>query len=73
MFVSTDLHGHTYHSDGRATPEEYVEFRRSLQAPMAMVNKQAKVGREAQRLAPPVLEETRRTHDERRPDCARFA
>lgn len=30
MFVSTDLHGHTYHSDGRATPEEYVEFRRSL-------------------------------------------
>jgi len=30
MFVATDLHGHTYHSDGRATPEEYVEFRRSL-------------------------------------------
>jgi predicted metal-dependent phosphoesterase TrpH len=30
MFVSTDLHGHTYHSDGRATPDEYVEFRRSL-------------------------------------------
>jgi len=30
MFVATDLHGHTYHSDGRATPEEYVEFRRAL-------------------------------------------
>ena len=30
MFVSTDLHGHTLHSDGRATPDEYVEFRRSL-------------------------------------------
>ena len=30
MFVATDLHGHTFHSDGRATPEEYVEFRRSL-------------------------------------------
>lgn len=30
MFVATDLHGHTLHSDGRATPEEYVEFRRSL-------------------------------------------
>lgn len=30
MFVATDLHGHTYHSDGRATPDEYVEFRRSL-------------------------------------------
>ena len=30
MFVSTDLHGHTFHSDGRATPEEYVEFRRQL-------------------------------------------
>jgi 3',5'-nucleoside bisphosphate phosphatase len=30
MFVATDLHGHTFHSDGRATPEEYVEFRRAL-------------------------------------------
>lgn len=30
MFVSTDLHGHTYFSDGRATPEEYVELRRAL-------------------------------------------
>lgn len=30
MFVATDLHGHTHHSDGRATPEEYVEFRRQL-------------------------------------------
>jgi predicted metal-dependent phosphoesterase TrpH len=30
MFVATDLHGHTYHSDGRATPDEYVEFRRSI-------------------------------------------
>jgi hypothetical protein len=30
MFVKTDLHGHTLFSDGRATPEEYVEFRRSI-------------------------------------------
>lgn len=30
MFVATDLHGHTHFSDGRATPEEYVEFRRQL-------------------------------------------
>jgi 3',5'-nucleoside bisphosphate phosphatase len=30
MFVASDLHGHTFHSDGRATPDEYVEFRRSL-------------------------------------------
>jgi predicted metal-dependent phosphoesterase TrpH len=30
MFVATDLHGHTLHSDGRATPEDYVEFRRAL-------------------------------------------
>lgn len=30
MFVATDLHGHTFYSDGRATPEEYVEFRRQL-------------------------------------------
>ncbi len=30
MFVATDLHGHTLYSDGRATPEEYVEFRRSI-------------------------------------------
>ena len=30
MYVQTDLHGHTLHSDGRATPEEYVEFRRQL-------------------------------------------
>ncbi len=30
MFVATDLHGHTHHSDGRATPDEYVEFRRSI-------------------------------------------
>jgi hypothetical protein len=30
MFVATDLHGHTHFSDGRATPEEYVEFRRGL-------------------------------------------
>lgn len=28
MFVATDLHGHTLFSDGRATPEQYVEFRR---------------------------------------------
>lgn len=30
MFIATDLHGHTHFSDGRATPEEYVEFRRSI-------------------------------------------
>ncbi|MEW5848654.1 MAG: PHP domain-containing protein [Myxococcota bacterium] len=30
MFVSTDLHGHTYFSDGRATPEEFISFRRAL-------------------------------------------
>lgn len=30
MYVATDLHGHTLFSDGRHTPEEYVEFRRSL-------------------------------------------
>ena len=28
MYVPTDLHGHTIFSDGRATPEEYVELRR---------------------------------------------
>src|ERR1700733_2750700 len=28
MHVATDLHGHTLFSDGRATPEEYVDFRR---------------------------------------------
>jgi 3',5'-nucleoside bisphosphate phosphatase len=28
MYVSTDLHGHTLFSDGRATPESYVDFRR---------------------------------------------
>lgn len=30
MFVATDLHGHTMFSDGRHTPEEYVDFRRGL-------------------------------------------
>lgn len=30
MYVDTDLHGHTFFSDGRATPEEYVEFRQRL-------------------------------------------
>lgn len=30
MYIPSDLHGHTYHSDGRATPEAYVDFRRSL-------------------------------------------
>jgi predicted metal-dependent phosphoesterase TrpH len=30
MYVATDLHGHTFFSDGRATPEEYIEFRRGL-------------------------------------------
>jgi hypothetical protein len=28
VLVPTDLHGHTLYSDGRATPEEYVELRR---------------------------------------------
>ena len=28
MYIATDLHGHTLFSDGRATPEEYVDFRR---------------------------------------------
>jgi hypothetical protein len=28
--IATDLHGHTRFSDGRATPEEYVAFRREL-------------------------------------------
>jgi len=30
MFVATDLHGHTSFSDGRASPEAYVDFRREL-------------------------------------------
>ena len=30
MYIATDLHGHTLFSDGRATPEEYIEFRRAL-------------------------------------------
>jgi predicted metal-dependent phosphoesterase TrpH len=30
MYVATDLHGHTLFSDGRATPEAYVDFRREL-------------------------------------------
>lgn len=28
--IAADLHGHTHFSDGRATPEAYIEFRRSL-------------------------------------------
>ncbi|HRI65484.1 MAG TPA: PHP domain-containing protein [Polyangium sp.] len=28
--ITADLHGHTRYSDGRATPEEYVEYRRSI-------------------------------------------
>lgn len=28
--IAADLHGHTRFSDGRATPEEYVEYRRSI-------------------------------------------
>ena len=28
MYIATDLHGHTLFSDGRATPEEFIEFRR---------------------------------------------
>lgn len=28
--ISADLHGHTRFSDGRASPEEYVEYRRSI-------------------------------------------
>ena len=30
MFVATDLHGHTSFSDGRTSPEAYVDFRREL-------------------------------------------
>jgi len=30
MDIATDLHGHTFFSDGRASPEEYVEHRRGL-------------------------------------------
>lgn len=30
MYVATDLHGHTMFSDGRDTPEAFVEFRRGL-------------------------------------------
>jgi 3',5'-nucleoside bisphosphate phosphatase len=30
MHVATDLHGHTLFSDGRATPEAYVDFRRVI-------------------------------------------
>jgi len=28
--IASDIHGHTHFSDGRATPEEYIDFRRSL-------------------------------------------
>lgn len=28
--IAADLHGHTRFSDGRATPEDYVEYRRSI-------------------------------------------
>lgn len=28
--IAADLHGHTRYSDGRATPEEYVDYRRSI-------------------------------------------
>lgn len=28
--IAADLHGHTRYSDGRASPEEYVEYRRSI-------------------------------------------
>jgi len=28
--IATDLHGHTLFSDGRATPEAYIDFRREL-------------------------------------------
>jgi len=30
VFVESDLHGHTFFSDGRSSPEEYVEHRRQL-------------------------------------------
>ncbi|MDI1481961.1 PHP domain-containing protein [Polyangium sp. y55x31] len=30
MLLPTDLHGHTLFSDGRATPEAYVDFRREI-------------------------------------------
>ena len=28
MYIATDLHGHTFFSDGRDSPERYVDFRR---------------------------------------------
>ena len=31
MTIRADLHGHTYFSDGRASPAEYVDFRRQMQ------------------------------------------
>jgi hypothetical protein len=30
LLIPTDLHGHTLFSDGRATPEAYVDFRREI-------------------------------------------
>lgn len=30
MQLASDLHGHTLHSDGRATPEAFIDFRREL-------------------------------------------
>jgi len=71
MFVSTDLHGHTYHSDGRATPDEYVEFRRSLGMKaiaiadhdvLAGVRAGAMAAERAQMLFIPALEVTAHLH-----------
>lgn len=71
MFVSTDLHGHTYYSDGRATPDEYVEFRRSLGMKaiaiadhdvLAAVRAGAIAAERAQMLFIPALEVTAHIH-----------
>ncbi len=38
MFVRADLHGHTFFSDGRTTPEAYVTFRHSLGMPVVAIS-----------------------------------
>ncbi len=71
MFVATDLHGHTHYSDGRTTPEEYVEFRRALGMKaisisdhdlMAGVREGASVAERAGMLFIPALEVTAHLH-----------
>jgi 3',5'-nucleoside bisphosphate phosphatase len=71
MFVATDLHGHTFYSDGRATPEEYVEFRRQLgfkaiaiadHDVLAAVRRGAAASEQAGMLFLPALEVTAHLH-----------